>query len=74
MDQLLKQFNNDEHTREAVKMFLFVILEKIALERVYNREETKDLADAREIIETMFIELREKYADDKEKEKINLAR
>lgn len=74
MDQLLKQFNNDEHTREAVKLFLFAVLEKIALERVYNREDTKDLADAKEIIETMFIELREKYADDKEKEKINLAR
>lgn len=74
MDNLLKQFNNDEHTREAVRAFLHNILQKKAIERVFDREETKDLADAKDVIDEAFTELHELYSDDKDKPVINKAR
>jgi hypothetical protein len=74
MDNLLKQFHRDEHTREAVRTFLNNVLQKKAVERVFGREETKDLADAKDVIDEAFTELHELYADDKEEKVINKAR
>jgi hypothetical protein len=74
MEQLLSQFQNDEHTREAVKAFIEMYLNKIAVERVMAREETKDLADAKEVLEGAFVELREAYGKDNNKALINKAR
>lgn len=65
---LIKQFYDDIHTREAVKEFFNETLNKLALERVYKKEETMGIADAKEVIELAFIELRNLYENKKEKE------
>lgn len=74
MDTLLKNFHRDEHTREAVKTFIFATLDKYALEKVYEKEETRHLADAKEVINKVFRELYESYEEKKEKEVLNSAR
>jgi hypothetical protein len=64
-DSLLNTFQNEPHTREAVKEFMFAQLDKVALERVYERGDTQSIADAKEVIENVFIELKELYGKDK---------
>jgi len=66
-EKFLNQFHNDKHTREAVKEFFFSELDKLALERVYAGGDVIGIADAKELLERSFIELRELY----EKDKIN---
>jgi len=71
---LLNQFQNDEHTREAVFKFLLEQLNVMALERVYSGEDVKGIADARDAIKRAFIELQELYGKDKIIKNINHAR
>ena len=71
---LLNQFYNDEHTREAVREFFLKELDKLALEQVYGGQETSGIKDAREVIERSFIELKELYGKNKEAKNINPAR
>lgn len=70
----LNKFQNDEFTREAVKTFFLERLDKLALERVYNKESTEGVADAKEVIENSFIELKELYSPNKKVEIVNRAR
>lgn len=65
MEKYLNTFQNDEYVREAVKDFLTSQLNKLALERVYERKNTNDVADAKEIIEKAFVELHELYGKKK---------
>lgn len=71
---ILNQFYNDEHAREAVKAFFLAELDKIALENVYEGKETNGIKDAKETIERSFILLGELYGKQKQKETINFAR
>lgn len=64
---LLNQFYNDEHTREAVKQFLLERLDGEALKRVYKGENTQGIADAQQVIVEAFGELQERYQFKKEK-------
>ena len=70
---LLNQFFNDEHTREAVKAFFLAELDRLALERVYDGKDTTGIKDAKETIERSFIELKELYEKNKEVKNINYA-
>ena len=72
--ELLNQFYNDEYTREAVKSFLLKQLDEVALERVYDGEDTKGIADAKETIEKAFIEMKELYGKEQKPNTINQAR
>ena len=74
MSTLLNNFYNDSHTREAVKEFLLKNLNDLALERVYNKGNTEAIADAREVIENSFTELRELFEKKKDREVENPAR
>ena len=71
---LLNQFQNDEHTREAVLEFLLKQMDTMVLEKVYLGEDVKGIADAREAIKRAFIELQELYGKDKIIKNINHAR
>lgn len=71
--KLLNNFHNDTHTRDAVKEFLFEYLNKVALERVFSKESTEGIADAKEIIEEAFIELKELF-DIEKKVAVNSSR
>lgn len=70
----LNQFQNDEHIREAVKSFFLEQLDKVALNRVYNKESTEGIADAKEVIENSFVELQELYSPKKNVHVVNRAR
>lgn len=74
MSTLLNNFHNDEHTREAVKDFFLQELDKYALEKVYKKEDTKSIAEAKETIERAFSELHELFNKRKEVEVVNKAR
>lgn len=73
-ENLLNQFTNDEHTREAVKAFFLAELDKLALEKVYEGKDTTGIKDAKETIERSFIELKELYSKKKVVQNINYAR
>ena len=60
-EQLLIQFQNDAHTRETVREFMLAQLDKLALEYVYEQKDTKGIAEARNVIENTFIELKEEF-------------
>ena len=61
-NNLLGQFYNDEHTREAVKDFLVSNLEDMAIERVFSKKDISGIADAKDVIEKAFIKLSEIYS------------
>ena len=70
----LRQFYNDEHTREAVKEFFLAQLDRLALDKVYEGKDTSGIKDAKETIERSFIELKELYGKDKKPDNTNPAR
>ena len=74
MTNLLNQFHNDEHTREAVRAFFLEQLDRLALEKVYSGKETTGIKDAKETIERSFIELKELYGKDVKINSVNQAR
>ena len=59
----LRPFYENENQREAVRGFLIECLKEMAVERVMKREETGDIADAKEAIEEAFIKLKELYGE-----------
>jgi len=70
----LSRFYNDEHTREDVESYIFETLDELALEKVYDKEDTQGIADAKEAITNVFIKLGDKYGAKKEKEAVNDSR
>ena len=71
---MLNQFYNDENTREEVKSFFLAELDKLALEKVYEGQDTKGIKDAKEAIERAFTELKELYGKEKKPDNTNPAR
>lgn len=70
----LNLFYQDENMRELVKDYLFTQLDKLAIEKVYNREDVKGMADAKEAIEKAFNLLDETYGARKTTNTDNSAR
>ena len=68
--QLLSDFYQDEATRETVKSFLLASLDKLALKKVYKKEDTSGVADAKVAIEEAFEDL-EDLIQTSTKKKIN---
>jgi len=74
MNENLNRFYNDEYTREDVKSYFLETLDMVALERVYEGEDTKGIADAKEVIEKAFVDLGDVYGKKKETLVTNEAR
>lgn len=72
MDRL-NQFYQDKATCETVKAFMKQVLDREALERVYQSKPTSDLAEAWLMIEKTFTELDALYGE-KKKPKIESSR
>lgn len=70
----LLEFHNDKETKENVKNFLFQVLEKETIKRVFDREDVSGLADAREVIEKAFEEMDVMFAPKIERVTENEAR
>lgn len=59
----LRRFYENETGREAVKAFQMECLNDLAVDRVMKKEDTNGIADAKEIIENMFIKLEGEYGE-----------
>lgn len=71
----LKKFWDDGVMSQVVKEFLFMHLDTLALERVYDLRPTEGIADAKEVIDKAFDELDELFEPvEKKKEPANESR
>ena len=57
----LIQFQQDEHTRDAVREFFIQQLGEMAIARVFEREDVSGIADAKETIDKAFSKLQDLY-------------
>lgn len=68
-------FYQDAETRDNVKNYLIEFLEGIAIKKVFNREDTNAVAEAKECIEKAFNNLDNLFQPKvKPKEQINQSR
>lgn len=75
MDTLLRQFNGDVHTKEAVIEYLTDFIAAEGVRRIFRREDVSAVADAKDLIDKAFEALKDQYAiPTKEKAPTNQAR
>jgi hypothetical protein len=60
-DQLLLQFQRDEHIRNEVIDFINSFIDDEAIKRVYERKDVSSVADAKELVNLAFAELSNLY-------------
>lgn len=70
----LKHFYNQEHVREAVRVFLHATVDEELLDAAYQGKDVAGYKEAKEVIERMFSNLRNLYAEEKSNTKENKAR
>lgn len=63
----LKKFWDDGTMKQAVEEYLAMHLDAMALTRVYRKEDTAGIADAKEIIDNAFAELDDLFGKEKVK-------
>lgn len=59
---MLERFNSDLHTKEALVEFIHSFIDTEALRRIYAKENTDAVADARLLIDKAFEQLEITYA------------
>ena len=57
MDEVLRKFNGDPHTKDAFKGYMLSCIEAEAVKRVFNREDVTAIADAKDLIDKTFEQL-----------------
>ena len=63
MNEYLKQFQEMEHHREAVKAFMYAYLDDGALKAVYAGENVSGYKEARATLKGVFSRLEELYGE-----------
>ena len=61
MNETLRQFNGDVHTKEALIDFLHAFVAEEGVRRIYAKESVEAVADAKDIIDKAFDKLQEIY-------------
>lgn len=61
MENILRQFYNNQSEREALKAFMVEVLKEIAVEKTFNGESVEGIKEAHELIGKMFDTLEVKY-------------
>lgn len=61
----LKAFHDDDATMQAVESFFAEYLSEEAVKRVFRKEDTYALAEARDVLLKGFAKLRERYGVDR---------
>jgi hypothetical protein len=61
MDNLLRQFNGDVHTKEALQSFIDEVIATEALDRLYKGEDVSHIKDAHALIDKAFEVLNDQY-------------
>lgn len=67
----LKEFYSDKAMMDAVAQFVAAQLNEMAVERVFKKEDTAGLPDARDAIKRMFATLKDRYEPRKERQSQN---
>lgn len=58
---LLRVFNGDFNTKEALREFIIDCINQEAVERLYKREDVSHIVDAKELIDIAFDNLEQIY-------------
>lgn len=61
MQEHLRRFNGDVHTKEALVAFIRDFIDSEALKRVYAKEDVAAVSDARKLIDGAFEALENEY-------------
>ncbi len=62
MPQLLKQFYEDKHTREAVHNYLIEFLKEEGVRKIFDKEDVSGVSEAKEMIDKAFDNLETIFA------------
>lgn len=72
---VLRRFNDDIATKEAVKQFFIDCISDEAVRRIFDRKDVSHIADAKDLIEKTFEQLSIVYGVQKnQREQINEAK
>lgn len=72
MDEVLRKFNGDPHTKEFVKEYISEYIKQEGVIRIFDRKDVSAVADAHELIMKAFEQLSIDYGThDKPKNPIN---
>lgn len=75
MDSLLRQFNDDKATKEALKEYFEQIIKDYCVQNAFERRSVEGVADAKDILDKAFNQLEIDYGlPNKEKAPTNQAR
>jgi len=69
----LKEFYQDKELREEVKAYFIKFLELKAIEKVFDRQATGDIAEAKDLIDGAFEQLDYEFAAKPKKKDLNNA-
>lgn len=61
MSQLLQRFNADERTKEELVDYLTAFIASEGVRRIFNREDVSAVADAKELLDRAFEQLKQDY-------------
>jgi hypothetical protein len=61
MNEYLRQFNGDYHTKELVKQFILDFINQEALNKMYAKQDVSHISDAVELLNKSFEELENIY-------------
>jgi hypothetical protein len=67
MNDILRAFNGDVHTKEALKAYIDNFIGQEGVRRIFDREDVSAVADAKELIDKMFEQLEIDYGIPKPK-------
>jgi hypothetical protein len=70
----LQEFYQDVETRKNVQAYLIQVLTDLAVEKVFNREDTSAVAEAKEAVDKAFENMAELFTTKPEKNVLNQAR
>lgn len=62
MENLLRNFNADFHTKEAIKEYFTKVIEDEAIRRMYAREDVSHIGDAKALLDLAFSSLEERFS------------
>lgn len=58
---ILRRFNGDEQTKQALLEFIHAVINDEALDKMYKRIDVSHISDAKELIDKAFDELNNQY-------------
>lgn len=58
---LLRRFNDDKHTKQALKEYLLAFISQEAVSLIFERKDVSHIADAKDLIDKAFMQIEIDY-------------